>query len=64
MTHISRRPTRAAIQRSLPELSVLWARPPDPGKGKAAPAGTGKRLQENTHIQNDTPARANGKEAP
>lgn len=52
------KPIRAAVVRSLRELSVPWARPPDPGKGKAAPAGTGTRLQENTHTEDFTPAPA------
>ena len=58
MATIPRRPSRGAVARALRDLSLLWQKPPDPGQQKAAPAGTGKRLQENANAKNYTPDRS------
>ncbi len=48
--NLPRRPNRAAIARSLREISLLWARPPDPEKDAA---GTGRNpepaAEQSTH---------------
>lgn len=42
---INRRPSGAAVARSLRELEILW-RPPDPEKGTAAPEGNPESAAE------------------
>ena len=61
MTKINRRPSRAAVLRSLAELEILW-RPPD--ENETAPAGTRAANRESRQTRESyarDPRRARGR---
>lgn len=60
MTQISRRPTRAAIERSLRELQLLWKPPPENDNARRAPGAAETELHNGLH---STPARVKCKGA-